>query len=104
VAGQEGEAQHVVLDVVDLLVEVGHVLLLPDECPSELLGLAAEGLGAADVIDAAAPGGGHQPGAGVARHARGRPLLQSRHESVLRQVLGQADVTCRAGQGADEPR
>jgi len=42
-------------------------------------------------------GGSHQPGAGVIRDARLRPLLEGGNERVLREFLGKADV-------ADDPR
>jgi hypothetical protein len=38
-------------------------------------------------------GRGHQPGARVVRDARLRPLLQRRDERLLREVLGEGDVT-----------
>jgi hypothetical protein len=48
-------------------------------------------------------GGGHEPGARVVRDARLRPLLKRGDESILRQVLGKADVTHDAREPSDEP-
>ena len=62
-AGEEHQPQHVVLDVVDGGVEVGHVDLL--EPVSELGGTAAQGLGAPEVVDRPALRDRHQPGARV---------------------------------------
>lgn len=103
VAGQEDQAQDVVLDVVDLGVEVGHLLLLSTGV-AELLGLAAQGVGAAEVVDAAALGRRHEPGGRVVRHPARRPLLEGCDEGVLGEVLGELDVARHPGEGSHEPR
>jgi hypothetical protein len=48
-------------------------------------------------------GGGHEPGARVVWDARLWPLLKRGDESILRQVLGKADVTHDAREPSDEP-
>ncbi len=102
VAGQEDEPQDVVLDVVDLGVEVGHLLLLSPAGMLELRDLAAKVVRAPEVVDAAPLRGGHQPRDRVLRDAGGGPLLERGHECVLRQVLGELHITGHPGEGADE--
>ena len=97
VAGEEDQPQDVVLDVVDLVVEVGHRRLLPAAGVLELGDLATQRLGAPEVVDAAALGGRHQPGDRIVRDARHRPLLQRGDERVLRQVLGEARRRASSG-------
>ena len=101
-AGQEDEPQDVVLDVVDLAVEVGHLLLLSPAGMFELRELAAKAVRAPEVVDAAPLRDGHQPRDRVLRDALCRPLLERGHECVLRQVLGQLDITGHPGESADE--
>jgi hypothetical protein len=104
VARHEDEAQDVVLHVLDLGGEVGLVELLDDLqlAPDQLL-LALERHAPAQRVDAPALGGGHEPGAGLVRDARLRPLLERGDERVLRQVLGHRHVTDDASQPGDEP-
>ena len=52
-------AHESVLDLLDRLVDVGHVVM-PSALP------VPGGLGGADPVDGPAPGHGHQPGAGTA--------------------------------------
>ena len=59
---------------------------------TDFLVLALEPLVAAQQIDGAILRGGHEPGAGVARDARLRPLLERGDQSIVRQILGQTDV------------
>ncbi len=54
--------------------------------------LALEPLVAAQQIDGAILRGSYEPGAGVARDARLRPLLERGDQSIVRQILGQTDV------------
>ncbi len=103
VAGHEDQPQHVVLDaVVEHRLEVGLLGLL--ELAAELLVLALQPRVAAEQVDRTVLGGGHEPGARVVRDARLGPLLQRRHERVLREVLGQPDVAHLPRQAGDEPR
>ena len=101
-AGQEDEPQDVVLDVVDLAVEVGHLVLLSPSDVFELRDLAAQVVRAPEVVDGAPLRDGHQPRDRVLRDAGRGPLLQRGHECVLGQVLGQVDVPGHPGESADE--
>ncbi len=74
------------------------------EVLTELAVLPVEHLVAAEVIDGAMLGGRHQPGAGVVRDARRRPLFERRHERVLREVFGQPDVAHDAREAGDDLR
>src|SRR5437588_261380 len=57
----------------------------------------------AKVIDRAMLRGGHEPGAWVIRDARLGPLFERGNESVLRELLGKADVAHNARQPGDDP-
>ncbi len=46
----------------------------------------------------------HQPRAGIARHAFGRPLFERRDQRVVREILGQADVADHADESGDQAR
>ena len=104
-AGGEHEAQQVVADVVvERGVEVG------PRPPARLRArgrapraCARASLFAAQPVDRAVLGGGHEPGARVVRDARLRPLLERGDERVLRQLLGQADVAHDAREAGDQP-
>ena len=100
-AGEEHQAEYVVLDVVDGSVEVGHVDLL--EPVSDVRGTAAQGLSPPEVVDGAALRDGHQPGARVPWYAGFRPLLQRGDQGVLREILGKPEVVSHPGQTGDEP-
>ncbi|MGZ4492053.1 MAG: hypothetical protein ACXVEU_15030, partial [Nocardioidaceae bacterium] len=76
---EEDEPQDVVLDVVDLAVEVGHLLLLSPAGVFELRDLAAKAVGAPEAVDAAPLRDGHQPRDRVLRDAGGGPLLERGH-------------------------
>ena len=103
VAAGEHEAEQVVADVVDLeRARLGGERDL--ELAHELLLLALERRAAAQRVDRAVLGGGHQPGARVVRDARPRPRLQRGDERVLREVLGEADVAHDPRQPGDQPR
>jgi hypothetical protein len=104
-ARDEHQAQQVVADVV---VE-GGVDRLDDVLPlveraADLRVLALEQLHAAQPVDRAVPGGGHEPGARTVRDARLGPPLERRDQGVLRQLLGEADVAHDAREAGDEPR
>jgi hypothetical protein len=49
-------------------------------------------------------GGGHEPGAGLVGDACVWPLLERRHERVLGQLLGNADVADDARERGDQSR
>jgi hypothetical protein len=51
----------------------------------------------AEMVDGTMLGGGHKPGARIVRDARLWPLLERGDESVLREFLGNTDIT-------DDPR
>src|SRR6185437_10522868 len=78
------------------------VVLLLLEVAGERGVALVETLPAAPAVDRAALGDGRQPGAGIARDAGLRPLLQRRHERVLGELLCQADVARPAGEPGDE--
>ena len=105
-AGDEDEAEQVVPDLVVQRVvdrqDVAELLLL--EGMAELFVLTLEKLAAPEVIDRAVLRGCHEPCARVARDSRLRPLLQRRHERILREVFGQPDVAHDARQRRDELR
>ena len=56
------------------------------------------------MIDRPVLGRCHQPGAGVARDARLRPLLERRHERIMREILGEADVAHDAHERCNQLR
>ena len=98
-AGSEDEAEDVVVDVLERGVEValgqlGHPQLLH---VSHLLQLAREVDVAPDAVDGPPPGGRREPCTRLGRYAVAGPLLERLHEGVLREVLGEADVTDDAG-------
>ncbi len=103
-AGGEHQPQQVVADVVvERGVEVGHLrLAFRGQLVAELGVLAVDQLGAAEAVDRAVLGGGHQPGAGLVGDAGARPLLERGDERVLRQLLGHADVAHHAREAGDE--
>src|SRR5262245_55860116 len=101
----EYQAQQVVADVVvERRIQIGPAgFLLDFELAADLLVLALEELLAAQEIDRAMLGGGHQPRARIVGDARLRPALQRGDERVLRQFLGEADVTHDACEAGDQP-
>src|SRR5437879_1354466 len=64
--------------------------------------LAFQKLVPAKVIDCAVLCGGHKPGARIVWDARLRPLLEGRDQSVLRELLGKANVTDNARETGDD--
>src|ERR1700730_4322640 len=102
--GDEHQAQQVVADgVVDRCIEIGHGhLLLRFELAAELLVLALEELVAAPKIDGAMLCGGHEPGAGIVRNAGLGPLFERGNESVLRELLGEADIAHDTSESGDD--
>ena len=63
--------------------------------------LAFEKFIPAKVIDRAVLRRGHQPGAGVIRDARLRPLFECGNESVLRELFGNTDIAHNARKAGD---
>src|SRR5258708_39488669 len=103
--GREHEAQEVVSDiVVDGGLEVSDGQLLPRvELSAELLVLAREPLASTKLVDSAILRRGHEPGARVVRDPRFRPPLERGDESVLGELLGEADVAHDPRQTGNEP-
>lgn len=104
-AGDEDQAQEIVAHViVDLSVKIRlGELLLNGEFPPQLLVLALEAGVPAQQINGPVFGRAHQPDAGIARHARLRPLLQRRDQRILRQILGDTNIAHNACEASDEP-
>ncbi len=114
-AGDEYQAEQVIADiVVESSVEFVHrgltcpnfarTDLLNDAFATEFFVLAVKPLVAAEVVDGAIFGSGHQPGARIIGNARLRPLFQGGHQSILSQVFGHTDIAHNSGQTGDEPR
>ena len=66
--------------------------------------LALAQLVAAEKIDGAVLGRGHQPGTGPVRNSGLGPLLERRDQRVLRQLLGEAHVAQHAREPRDQLR
>ena len=106
VARREDQPQQVIAHIViQRRVEIRRgVLLARLHLVADLLVLVIDQLVAAEVIDAAALGDRHQPRAGIARDAFGRPLLERRDQRILREIFGEADVARHARQRGDQLR
>ncbi len=106
VARREDQSQQVIAHIViQRGVEIRRrVFLARLHLIAHLLVLVIHQLVAAEVIDAAAPGDRHQPRAGIARDAFGRPLLESRDERILRKIFGEADVAAHSSEGGNQSR
>src|SRR2546423_15545444 len=74
------------------------------ECEPFLFVFALDRLAAAMHVDGAMLGGRYEPGAGIVRHSRLGPPLERGDECILRQILGQPDVTGDARQTRNESR
>jgi hypothetical protein len=104
-AGNKDEAQQVVTNIViESGVEIRHGHLFRRELAAELLVLALEPCTSAKVVDRAMFGRGHKPGSRVVWDARFRPLFERSDESILSEVLGDADVAHNSREAGDEPR
>ncbi len=103
-AGDEHEAQQVVADViVDGGVEIREPRVpIGLDVVAELLVLTVEHLAPAQLVDGPVLRRGHEPGSRVVRDARLGPALERRHERVLCQILGQADVARDPGEAGDQ--
>ena len=73
------------------------------ELAAELLVLALERLLAAQRVDRAVLGGGHEPGARVVRDARFRPLLERGDERVLGESSARPTSRTHPREAGDEP-
>ncbi len=104
--GDEDQPQQIVADViVQGRVEVRRGQLLLDlEFVAKLLVLALQQRAASQLIDGAMLGGCHQPRARIVRYARLGPLRERGDERVLREILGEPDVTHDARQAGDDFR
>ena len=105
-AGREHETQQVVADVVvEGRVEVrrGRAPARPRARGRAPRALRSSSLFAAEQVDRAMLGGGHEPGARVVRDARLRPLLERGDERILREILGETDVAHDPREAGDEP-
>lgn len=104
--GYEDEAQQVVTDFIvhgRLKIRPGQVL--PGlHLIAEFLVFAIEHGIPAQQIDGAMFRRSHKPGSGLVGNARLRPLLERGHQSVLREILGNADVPHDPREARDEPR
>ena len=100
------EPQEIVTDVIiERGFELeGECLLALFEILPELFVLPIEHFGAAEVIDRAMLGGGHQPGAGVVRDARCGPLLERGNERVVREIFGKPHIAHHTRQGRNDFR
>jgi hypothetical protein len=103
-AGGEDQPQQVVVDLVRRhLAELRRAGSGRLQVPADQRVLALQFAVAAEQVDGAPLGHGHQPGARIARDAGGGPLLQRGDDRVLGQFLGQAHVARVAGQPRDQP-
>src|ERR1700682_2369293 len=104
-ACDEDEAEKVVADmVVERCVEIRDCpVLLGFELESDLLMFAIQTRAPSQMIDRAMLRGCHEPGGGIIRNTRLRPLLEGRDERVLREILGEPDIAHYPGDPRDEP-
>ena len=109
-AGDEDEAEQIVLDIAVGCAgegggEVGEgALLLVFELAGELFVFLLDARVAAQQVDGAVLGGGHEPRAGVLRHAGRGPLFECGDQRVLGQLFGDADIAHDARQSGDDAR
>ncbi|GAA3115681.1 hypothetical protein GCM10020254_72950 [Streptomyces goshikiensis] len=101
-AGGEDQPEQVVVDVLrpGRLRGRGDVL----QGAADLGELAGVGLLAANEVDGAVFGRGHEPGARFLRDARLWPLFEGGDQGVLRDLLGDSDVPHDAGDTGDDAR
>ena len=102
--GGENEPQQLVADViVQRGIPIGHGLLLGHHVIGDQLVFALEHPAAPQMIEGAALGGRHQPGAGPLRHAHRGPAFQSGQQRFLRQIFGQRHIAEHPRQAGDQP-
>ena len=101
--GHEDEAEDIVPNVLVQSLDPGCSLPRPLNFASDLGLLSLEHLAAADQIDGAMLRGPHQPGPGLFRDARCRPLLECRNKCVLCEFLSRFKVADDASQPRDKP-
>ena len=100
VGGDEDQSQHVVVDVVGVPTEVG---IRPGvQVAGHLHILRVETFLPTPAIDCPSLGHGGEPGARISRDTRLRPLRQRLDQRLLRQVLGDTDITHHPCQGGDD--
>src|SRR5690606_5829665 len=101
VAGDQHQPQEI---VADLLVDPGlDARRRSSGAGLDDLVLARLHLAPAELIDRAALGGGHQPGAGVVGDAGLRPALERDDQGLLREVFGEVDVADHAHEATRQP-
>ena len=102
-AGDEDELEKIVAHVIiERAVEIGRSHLSDLKFAAQFLMLAIEQGIAAEEIDGAAFGGGGEPCAGFFGDSGSRPLFQGGEKGFLREVFGEADVACEAGEAGDD--
>jgi hypothetical protein len=99
------EAQQVVTKVAfNSSVKIGRAQFLDLELASQLLLLPLKVLLPAQHVDRVMFGCSHEPGTWPLRDTCLGPLLKSRHECVLRDLFGQADVADHVRDAGDDLR
>lgn len=103
-AGREDQGQELVAEIVvqgrlERRDPVGLGIPLARQCQMHAIARPV----ATDCVDAAALGGGHQPGAWIGRNAFAGPIGQGCDDGILGEFLGAIDVAHDAGQTRDEP-
>ncbi len=99
-AGGEDQAQQVVVEIVGVR-GLGRRQVV--QRPADLGQLACIRVLTAYEVDGAVLGGGHEPGARIARDTGGRPRGQRGDERVLCELFGDAFVPHDAGHTGDDP-
>ena len=104
-AGNEYQAEKVVANmIVDRGFQSSHGGLLPGiDFAAKLLVLTFEKFCAAEGVDGAMLGRGHEPGTRIIRDARLWPTLESGNECILCEVFRETDVTHHTRETGDEP-
>jgi hypothetical protein len=103
-ARDEYETEQIVTDIiVESSIEIWHDHLSGSELAAEVFVLALKQRIAAEIIDGTMLGRGHKPGSRIFRDARLRPLFEGGYESILGEVLGDADIAHNPREAGDEP-